>query len=70
MTLWWHSEGSGDITEDMEKQLQANSIRISILEEENSKLRASLQKLEEKSKQGPLQVSAAIYAASGMQLGT
>lgn len=49
-------ESSGDITEDMEKQLQANSIRISILEEENTKLRASLQKLEEKSKQGPLQI--------------
>ncbi|XP_072271366.1 coiled-coil domain-containing protein 157 isoform X1 [Pyxicephalus adspersus] len=49
-------ESSGDITEDMEKQLQANSIRISILEEENTKLRASLQKLEEKSKQEPVQV--------------
>ncbi|KAM9330797.1 coiled-coil domain-containing protein 157 [Gastrophryne carolinensis] len=49
-------ECSGDITEDMERQLQANSIRITILEEENAKLRASLQKLEEKSKQRPLQI--------------
>ncbi|KAM5193581.1 coiled-coil domain-containing protein 157 [Mantella aurantiaca] len=49
-------ESSGNIAEDMGKQLQANSIRISILEEENTKLRASLQKLEEKSKQGPLQI--------------
>ncbi|XP_072004973.1 coiled-coil domain-containing protein 157 isoform X2 [Engystomops pustulosus] len=49
-------ESSGDITEDMEKQLQANSIRISILEDENSKLRVSLQKLGEKSKQGTLKV--------------
>ncbi|XP_044144451.1 coiled-coil domain-containing protein 157 [Bufo gargarizans] len=49
-------ESSGDITEDMEKQLQANSIRISILEEENSKLRVSLHKLGEKSKLGALKV--------------
>ncbi|XP_068096622.1 coiled-coil domain-containing protein 157 isoform X2 [Hyperolius riggenbachi] len=49
-------ESSGDVAEDMENQLQANSIRISILEEENTKLRASLQKLEAKSKQGPLQI--------------
>ncbi|XP_018410998.1 PREDICTED: coiled-coil domain-containing protein 157 [Nanorana parkeri] len=52
----FESKCSGDITEDMEKQLQANSIRISILEEENTKLRVSLHKLEEKSKQGPLQI--------------
>ncbi|XP_053558181.1 coiled-coil domain-containing protein 157 isoform X2 [Bombina bombina] len=49
-------ESSGDITEDMEKQLQANSIRISILEEENSKLRASLSKLRERSQQGPVKI--------------
>ncbi|XP_075685768.1 coiled-coil domain-containing protein 157 isoform X2 [Rhinoderma darwinii] len=49
-------ESSGDITEDMEQQLQANSIRINILQEENSKLRVSLHKLGERSKQGPLKV--------------
>ncbi|KAM3936946.1 coiled-coil domain-containing protein 157 [Leptodactylus fuscus] len=49
-------ESTGNITEDMEKQLQANSIRISILEEENSKLRVSLHKLVEKSKQAALKV--------------
>ncbi|KAM4050524.1 coiled-coil domain-containing protein 157 isoform 2-T2 [Anomaloglossus baeobatrachus] len=49
-------QSSGDITEDMEKQLQANSIRISILEEENSKLRVTLYKLGERGKQGPLKV--------------
>ncbi|XP_075069236.1 coiled-coil domain-containing protein 157 [Mixophyes fleayi] len=49
-------ESSGNITEDMEKQLQANSIRISILEEENSKLRASLYRLGEMSNQGPLKI--------------
>ncbi|XP_069820233.1 coiled-coil domain-containing protein 157 isoform X2 [Dendropsophus ebraccatus] len=49
-------ESSGDITEDMEKQLQANGIRISILEEENAKLRVSLHKLGEKSKRGALKM--------------
>ncbi|XP_063769452.1 coiled-coil domain-containing protein 157 [Pseudophryne corroboree] len=49
-------ESSGSITEDMEKQLQSNSIRISILEEENSKLRASLHRLGEMSSQGPLKI--------------
>ncbi|XP_056384642.1 coiled-coil domain-containing protein 157 isoform X2 [Hyla sarda] len=49
-------ESSGDITEDMEKQLQANSIRISVLEEENAKLRVSLHKLGAKGKQGALKV--------------
>ncbi|KAM4708948.1 coiled-coil domain-containing protein 157 [Discoglossus pictus] len=49
-------ESTGDITEDMEKQLQANSIRINILEEENCTLRASLSKLRERSQQGSLKL--------------
>ncbi|KAG9487159.1 hypothetical protein GDO78_007172 [Eleutherodactylus coqui] len=49
-------ESSGDITEDMEKQIQANSVRICILEEENSKLRVSLHRLGERSKQRALKV--------------
>ncbi|KAM4808051.1 coiled-coil domain-containing protein 157 [Rhinophrynus dorsalis] len=49
-------ESSGDVRQDMEKQLQANIIRINILEEENSKLRASLCKLREKSQHGPLRL--------------
>ncbi|XP_077153417.1 coiled-coil domain-containing protein 157 isoform X2 [Ranitomeya variabilis] len=49
-------QSTGDIMEDMEKQLQANSIRISILEEENSKLRVSLHRLGERGKQGALKV--------------
>ncbi|KAM8960671.1 coiled-coil domain-containing protein 157 [Pelodytes ibericus] len=49
-------ESTGDITEDMEKQIQANSIRISILEEENSRLRANLSKLRERSQQGQLKL--------------
>eukprot|EP00079_Xenopus_tropicalis_P031539 XP_017945310.1 PREDICTED: coiled-coil domain-containing protein 157 [Xenopus tropicalis] len=49
-------EGTGDVTQDMEKQLQANNLRITILEEENSRLRATLCKLREKSHQEPLRL--------------
>nr|XP_015221462.1 PREDICTED: coiled-coil domain-containing protein 157 isoform X2 [Lepisosteus oculatus] len=38
-------ETTGDVLLDMEQQMQANSIRISVLEEENSRLRNSLNKL-------------------------
>ncbi|XP_007437748.1 coiled-coil domain-containing protein 157 isoform X1 [Python bivittatus] len=40
-------ETTGDVTEDMGKQLQANNIRISILEEENSRLRGAITKMKE-----------------------
>ncbi|XP_053324533.1 coiled-coil domain-containing protein 157 [Spea bombifrons] len=49
-------ESTGDVAEDMEKQLQANNIRISILEEENLKLRANLSKLKEKHQLGQLKL--------------
>ncbi|CAH2294954.1 Hypothetical predicted protein [Pelobates cultripes] len=49
-------ESTGDIAEDMDKQLQANSIRINILEEENSRLRANLSKLKEKDQLGQLRL--------------
>lgn len=38
---------SGNVMEDMGKQLQANNIRISILEEENSRLRNAIGKMKE-----------------------
>ncbi|KAM6339884.1 coiled-coil domain-containing protein 157 isoform 2-T2 [Alca torda] len=38
-------ESTRSLTEDMEKQLQANSIRISVLEQENARLRLALVKL-------------------------
>ncbi|EOA96466.1 Coiled-coil domain-containing protein KIAA1656, partial [Anas platyrhynchos] len=38
-------ESTGNIAEDMEKQLQANDIRIRVLEQENTQLRAALAKL-------------------------
>ncbi|XP_063000340.1 coiled-coil domain-containing protein 157 [Elgaria multicarinata webbii] len=44
-------ETTGDIMEDMGKQLQANNIRISILEEENSRLRAAVAKMKEAAQQ-------------------
>ncbi|XP_044304828.1 coiled-coil domain-containing protein 157-like [Varanus komodoensis] len=43
--------GTGDILEDMGKQLQANNIRISILEEENSRLRTAVAKMKETAQQ-------------------
>ncbi|XP_043925673.1 coiled-coil domain-containing protein 157-like [Protopterus annectens] len=49
-------ESTGDIVVDMEKQLQANSIRISILEEENARLRKSLSKLKQTAQQGNLKL--------------
>uniref|UniRef100_A0ACB8FYT5 Uncharacterized protein n=4 Tax=Sphaerodactylus townsendi TaxID=933632 RepID=A0ACB8FYT5_9SAUR len=44
-------ESTGDIMEDMGKQLQANNIRISVLEEENSRLRAAVAKMKEQAQQ-------------------
>ncbi|KAF1672632.1 hypothetical protein FQV07_0011554, partial [Pygoscelis papua] len=47
-------ESSGSLTEDMEKQLQANSIRISVLEQENARLRSALAKVKAAAEQGVL----------------
>ncbi|XP_034646806.1 coiled-coil domain-containing protein 157 isoform X5 [Trachemys scripta elegans] len=47
-------ESTGDIADDMEKQLQANNIRISVLEEENSRLRTALAKMKETAQEGVL----------------
>uniref|UniRef100_A0A8B9VIZ3 Uncharacterized protein n=1 Tax=Anas zonorhyncha TaxID=75864 RepID=A0A8B9VIZ3_9AVES len=49
-------ESTGNIAEDMEKQLQANDIRIGVLEQENTRLRAALAKLKVAAQQGVLQV--------------
>ncbi|NWZ26843.1 CC157 protein, partial [Asarcornis scutulata] len=48
-------ESTGNIAEDMEKQLQANDIRIGVLEQENTRLRAALAKLKAAAQQGVLQ---------------
>ncbi|XP_030074150.1 coiled-coil domain-containing protein 157 isoform X2 [Microcaecilia unicolor] len=49
-------ESSGNLAEDMEKQMQANSIRIGILEDENARLRTSLSKLRDSAQQGALKL--------------
>ncbi|NXR04215.1 CC157 protein, partial [Sagittarius serpentarius] len=47
-------ESTGSLTKDMEKQLQANSIRISVLEQENARLRSALAKVKAAAEQGVL----------------
>ncbi|NWW53437.1 CC157 protein, partial [Pedionomus torquatus] len=47
-------ESTGSLTEDMEKQLQANSIRMGVLEQENVRLRATLAKVKSAAEQGML----------------
>ncbi|NXW68233.1 CC157 protein, partial [Hirundo rustica] len=47
-------ESSGNLTEDMESQLQANTIRIEVLERENARLEALLAKVKAAAEQGML----------------
>ncbi|NXN29308.1 CC157 protein, partial [Nycticryphes semicollaris] len=47
-------ESTGSLTKDMEKQLQANSIRMGVLEQENVRLRAALAKVKSAAEQGML----------------
>ncbi|NWR39246.1 CC157 protein, partial [Tachuris rubrigastra] len=47
-------ESTGNLTEDMENQLQANSIRIGVLERENARLGAVLAKVKAAAQQGVL----------------
>ncbi|NWS33724.1 CC157 protein, partial [Polioptila caerulea] len=47
-------ESSGNLTEDMESQLQANNIRIKVLEQENAQLEALLAKVKAAAEQGVL----------------
>ncbi|NXG10037.1 CC157 protein, partial [Sakesphorus luctuosus] len=49
-------ESSGNLTEDMENQLQANSIRMEVLEQENTRLRAVLAKVKVAAQQGVLKL--------------
>ncbi|XP_030741306.2 coiled-coil domain-containing protein 157 [Echinops telfairi] len=49
-------QSSGNVTEDMERQVQANSIRIRVLQEENGRLQAMLSKIQEVAQQGGLQL--------------
>ncbi|NXS96894.1 CC157 protein, partial [Jacana jacana] len=49
-------ESTGSLTGDMEKQLQANSIRMGVLEQENARLRAALAKVKSVAEQGGLKL--------------
>ncbi|NXH55827.1 CC157 protein, partial [Rhabdornis inornatus] len=49
-----HFESSGNLMEDMESQLQANNIRIKVLERENAQLEALLAKVKAAAEQGML----------------
>ena len=48
--------GSGNVTDDMERQVQANDIRIRVLQEENGRLQSMLSKIREVAQQGGLKV--------------
>ncbi|XP_062446088.1 coiled-coil domain-containing protein 157 isoform X2 [Rhea pennata] len=60
-------ESTGNFTEDMEKQLQANNIRLSILEQENARLRAALAKVKAAAQQGVLKTQ--LWTQLGSQCG-
>ncbi|KAM4763304.1 coiled-coil domain-containing protein 157 isoform 1-T1 [Cyanocitta cristata] len=49
-------ESSGNLTEDMESQLQANNIRIEVLQRENAQLEALLTKVKVAAEQGMLKL--------------
>ncbi|KAM6122261.1 LOW QUALITY PROTEIN: coiled-coil domain-containing protein 157-like [Pterocles gutturalis] len=49
-------ESTGSMTEDMEKQLQANTIWIGVLEQENVRLRSALAKVKAAAEQGVLKL--------------
>ncbi|KAM4890911.1 coiled-coil domain-containing protein 157 [Sylvia borin] len=49
-------ESSGNLTEDMESQLQANTIRIEVLQRENVQLQALLAKVKAAAEQGVLKL--------------
>uniref|UniRef100_U6CTY4 Coiled-coil domain-containing protein 157 n=1 Tax=Neovison vison TaxID=452646 RepID=U6CTY4_NEOVI len=47
---------SGNVTDDMERQVQANNIRIQVLQEENGRLQSMLSKIWEVAQQGSLKL--------------
>ncbi|NXK72747.1 CC157 protein, partial [Amazona guildingii] len=49
-------ESTGSLTEDMKRQLQANSIRIGVLEQENARLGAALGKVKAAAQEGVLKL--------------
>uniref|UniRef100_A0A8W4FCA7 Coiled-coil domain containing 157 n=1 Tax=Sus scrofa TaxID=9823 RepID=A0A8W4FCA7_PIG len=49
-------QSSGNVTDDMERQVQANDIRIHVLQEENGRIRSMLSKIREVAQQGGLKL--------------
>ncbi|XP_065548238.1 coiled-coil domain-containing protein 157 isoform X2 [Lathamus discolor] len=49
-------ESTGSLTEDMKRQLQANNIRIGVLEQENARLSAALGKVKAAAQEGVLKL--------------
>ncbi|XP_007647827.1 coiled-coil domain-containing protein 157 isoform X1 [Cricetulus griseus] len=49
-------QSSGNVTHDMEKQVQANDIRIQVLQEDNRRLQSMLTKIREVAQQGGLKM--------------
>ncbi|XP_040106982.1 coiled-coil domain-containing protein 157 isoform X2 [Oryx dammah] len=49
-------QSSGNVTDDMERQVQANDIRIRVLQEENGRLRSMLSKIRQVAQQGGLKL--------------
>nr|XP_036849349.1 coiled-coil domain-containing protein 157 isoform X2 [Manis javanica] len=49
-------QSSGSVTDDMERQVQANDIRIRVLQEENGRLQSMLSKIREVAQQGGLKL--------------
>ncbi|XP_078194232.1 coiled-coil domain-containing protein 157 isoform X10 [Callithrix jacchus] len=47
---------SGNVTDDMERQVQANNIRIRVLQEENGRLQSMLSRIREVAQQGGLKL--------------
>uniref|UniRef100_A0A9L0RUA3 Coiled-coil domain containing 157 n=1 Tax=Equus caballus TaxID=9796 RepID=A0A9L0RUA3_HORSE len=49
-------QSSGNVTDDMERQMEANNIRIRVLHEENGRLQSMLSKIREVAQQGGLKL--------------
>lgn len=49
-------QSSGNVTDDMERQMEANDIRIRVLQEENGRLQSMLSKIREVAQQGGLKL--------------
>ncbi|KAM9622189.1 coiled-coil domain-containing protein 157 isoform 1-T1 [Trichechus inunguis] len=63
-------QSSGNVTDDMERQVQANNIRIRVLQEENERLRAMLSKIREVAQQGGLKLIPQDQLCSPLTKGT